>query len=106
MPPLILQPLLENALKHGVLLEKKEIGFIGINITTASPNEIIIHVQNKGLTKAFKRNTGTTSGQKMVIDRIELFNKRFKKTYNISFSTSFEDTYYNCFILISKLNSN
>ena len=106
LPPLILQPLLENALKHGVLLEKKQIGFIGINITTSSPNEIIIHIQNKGLTNAFTRKAGTSSGQKMVIERIDLFNKKFKKTYKIHFSTTFEEKYYNCFIVISKVDSN
>jgi len=106
LPPLILQPLLENALKHGVLLEKKAIGFISIHITSTSPNEIIIHIQNKGLTSAFKRKIGTSNGQKMVHERIGLFNKKFKKMYNIDFSTSFEGKYYNCFILISKIDSN
>ena len=104
LPPLILQPLLENALKHGVLLDKKETGLIIINITSSSPKEIIIHIQNKGLTSAFKRNSGTSSGQKMVIDRIALFNKKFKKTYTMNFTTSFEDIYYNCYIFISKLD--
>jgi len=106
LPPLILQPLLENALKHGVLLEKKEMGFIGINVTATSPNEIIVLIQNKGLTNAFKRNSGTSSGQKMVIERIELFNKKFKKTYKMHFSTTFLDNYYNCYIFISKVDSN
>ena len=106
LPPLILQPLLENALKHGVLLEKKAIGFISIHITSTSPNEIIIHIQNKGLTSAFKRKIGTSNGQKMVLERIGLFNKKFKKISKIDFSTSFEGKYYNCFILISKIDSN
>jgi LytS/YehU family sensor histidine kinase len=106
LPPLILQPLLENALKHGVLLEKKAIGFISIHITATSPKEIIIHIQNKGLTSAFKRKIGTLNGQKMVLERIGLFNKKFKKMYKIDFSTSFEGKYYNCFILISKIDSN
>jgi LytS/YehU family sensor histidine kinase len=81
LPPLIMQPLLENAIKHGVLLEKKEMGVIRIYITSTSPNEIIIQIQNEGLSDEFERIKGTSRGQKMVIDRIELFNKIFKKTY-------------------------
>ena len=104
LPPLILQPLLENALKHGVLLEKKSIGYIGISITSSSPKEIIIQIQNKGLPKEIKRTSGTSNGQKMVIERIALFNKKYRKSYQINFSTTFEDKYYNCFILISKTN--
>jgi LytS/YehU family sensor histidine kinase len=106
LPPLILQPLLENAIKHGVLLEKNEIGSIRIYITSTSPNEIIIQIQNKGLSVEFDRVEGTLSGQKIVKERIELFNKIFKKTYAIDFSTSFENKYYNCFIIISKINTN
>lgn len=106
LPPLIMQPLLENAIKHGVLLEKKEMGVIRIYITSTSPNEIIIQIQNKGLSIEFERIKGTSSGQKMVRERIELFNQIFKKTYEIDFSTSFENQYYNCFIIISKSNPN
>ncbi len=106
LPPLILQPLLENALKHGVLLEKKEIGFIGINITNSSPNEILIQIKNKGMHKEIMRKTGTLNGQKIVLERIELFNKLYNKTYKINFSTNFEDKFYYCFILISKINLN
>jgi hypothetical protein len=106
LPPLILQPLLENALKHGVLLEKKEKGFIGINITNSSPNEIIIQIKNKGLPKEIKRQPGTLNGQKMVIERIGLFNKLYEKTYKINFSTNFEDKFYYCFIMISKIKTN
>jgi len=106
LPPLIMQPLLENAIKHGVLLEKNEIGSIRIYITSTSPNEIIIQIQNKGLSVEFDRVEGTLSGQKIVKERIELFNNIFKKTYAIDFSTSFENKYYNCFIIISKINTN
>lgn len=102
LPPLILQPLLENALKHGVLMLKNDIGFIHINISITAPNEILILVQNSGLKKSSKRASGTLNGLKLVSERIDLFNKKYKKHYNAEFTSDFEGDLYNCCILLKK----
>lgn len=103
LPPLVLQPLLENALKHGVLLLDKKIGKIKIIVLQIAPNEIDILVQNTGKNEQTKRIGGTGMGQKLVKDRILLFNRKFYKEYRAEFTHQFDGDYYNCHLTIRKL---
>lgn len=103
VPPLILQPLLENAVKHGVLLLENKTGKIKIVVLQITPNEIDIHIQNTGQMKSFKRIGGTGMGQKLVQDRITLFNRKFYSEYNADFNTFFENELYSCHIRLKKL---
>ncbi len=103
LPPLLLQPLLENALKHGVLLLDKKIGKIKIIVLQIAPNEIDILVQNTGKNEQTKRIGGTGMGQKLVKDRILLFNRKFHKEYRAEFTHQFDGDYYNCHLTIRKL---
>jgi LytS/YehU family sensor histidine kinase len=104
LPPLVLQPLLENAVKHGVLLLEKKLGKIKIYVLQIAPNEIDIIVQNTGQGETFKRIGGTGIGQKLVNDRILLFNRKFNNEYFAQFSSNFDGNFYNCHLTIKKLN--
>lgn len=106
LPPLLLQPLLENAVKHGVLLLDRP-GKIKILILQIAPNEIDIIVQNLGKDQNVKRIGGTGLGQKLVKERIQLFNRKFINDYFATFSANFDGNLYNCHITIKnkKINS-
>lgn len=104
IPPLVLQPLLENAVKHGVLLLESKLGKIKIYVLQIAPNEIDIIVQNTGQGESFKRIGGTGFGQKLVNDRILLFNRKFNNEYFAQFSSNFDGNFYNCHLTIKKLN--
>ncbi len=104
LPPLLLQPLLENALKHGVLLLDKKIGKIKIFVLQIAPNEIDILIQNSGKNEQTKRVGGTGMGQKLVKDRILLFNRKFHKEYHAEFTHQFDGDHYNCHLTIRKLS--
>ncbi len=100
LPPLILQPLLENAVKHGVLLLGDIQGKIKIIILQIAPNEIDIIIQNIGLGKEIKRISGTGLGQRLVAERIQLFNRKFINQYFATFSANFDGNLYNCHLTI------
>ena len=75
IPPLILQPLIENAIKHGILPSRKR-GNILIEIEKISNISIGITVSNP-ITKAKSKVQSTGMGNNLVADRIEIFNNLF-----------------------------
>jgi hypothetical protein len=57
------------------------------------------------LAKNFKRIGGTGLGQKLVAERIQLFNRKFKNEYFAAFSSNFDGDLYNSHItILKKLN--
>ena len=72
IPPLILQPLIENAIKHGILPSRKR-GNILIEIEKLSNISIGITVSNP-IAKAKSKVQSTGMGNNLVADRIEIFN--------------------------------
>lgn len=81
IPSLLLQPLVENAIKHGVsALQDK--GEVAINFTRRA-NDMIVNVRDNG--SGFLGNTNATGfGLKLTQDRIKLLNE-FAKHQSITF---------------------
>ena len=72
---MILQPLIENAIKHGILPSRKR-GNILIEIEKISNISIGITVSNP-IAKAKSKVQSTGMGNNLVADRIEIFNNLF-----------------------------
>ncbi len=87
-------------MKHGVLLLGDIQGKIKIIILQIAPNEIDIIIQNIGLGKEIKRISGTGLGQRLVAERIQLFNRKFINQYFATFSANFDGNLYNCHLTI------
>lgn len=83
MPPLILQPLVENAIKHGLLPSKKR-GEISIEVVKKDIATITIRITNP-VPKSRSKSQSTGMGNKLVSDRIEVFNSLYKPNYQASF---------------------
>ena len=83
IPPLILQPVAENAIKYGVLGSNAEIKMIQIDISSRK-HSIIISLEDNG--KNVDSNYhGLGMGQKLVQERIALFNLNRGINIKISF---------------------
>jgi LytS/YehU family sensor histidine kinase len=93
IPPLILQPLVENAIKHGILPSKKR-GNILIEIEKISNISIGIMISNP-IAKAKSKVQSTGMGNNLVADRIEIFNNLFGHLTTARFEHHInEDGYY------------
>lgn len=75
IPPLILQPIIENAVKHGVLPSRKR-GNILLEIEKISNISIGITVSNP-ISRAKSKVESTGMGNNLVADRIEIFNNLY-----------------------------
>jgi hypothetical protein len=102
IPSLLLQPLVENAVKHGVsALQDK--GRIGVNFTRIQ-NSMVVNITDNG--GGFSANTGKSGfGLKLTRDRIKLlkeFNNDQPVTFeiksNIPSGTNIELTFNNWFL--------
>ncbi len=101
MPPLILQPLVENAIKHGLLPSKKR-GIVNIELLKLDENTIQISITNPA-TKSRSKTQSTGMGNKLVNDRIEVFNSLYKPNYQASFQNFItEDNTYIAKIILVK----
>lgn len=80
LPPLILQPLAENAVKYGIIyseaLEKK------IIIEVTGENPIVIGIEDNG-TNVIQRSNGLGIGQKLVSERAMLFSQSVNRTLKV-----------------------
>jgi len=82
LPPLLLQPVIENSVKHGLTLHGKG-GELLLNVESIESNTkaIAIRISNTGPGPQFKRQHGTRMGSAIVQERLGLFNQRYEGKY-------------------------
>lgn len=85
VPPLILQPLLENALKHGYYSEAQPETTINVAISNLEPHQLHIKITNPVKALKGRKSKGTSLGISLVDDRLSLLNERYHYDYNASF---------------------
>jgi LytS/YehU family sensor histidine kinase len=90
IPPMILQPLIENSIKHGVMASK--------NSTTidlflhATGNQILeIRIESNYPKKQIKSSKGIGIGLKLVADRLSLLSELHPNLFRTSFKSGVEE---------------
>ncbi len=81
VPPLILQPIAENAIKYGIVGSNATNKNITIDITGVNPT--IISIEDNGNYAAQSKGFGM--GQKLVKERLEIFSKTNNSNTTVSF---------------------
>ena len=87
VPPLILQPLLENALKHGFFSENTPETHITLTISILEPHQLHINITNPLILRKGRKPLGANLGISLVKDRLALLNERYQIDYHASFKT-------------------
>ncbi len=82
VPPLILQPIAENAIKYGIVGSDATNKKITIDIKGINPT--IISIEDNGNYAA--QNGGLGMGQRLVKERLEIFTKTNHKNITVSFA--------------------
>ncbi len=78
LPPLIVQPLLENALKHGVLIANNH-PTMGITISMSNPYTLSILIYNSLPETKKRKSDGTNLGIHLVSERIKWVNEKYSE---------------------------
>lgn len=95
IPPLILQPLVENAIKHGVLASKQP-AQIDVKITLARPNQLCIEIINRPTVPNKKKATGLGMGNTLVADRLGIFNELYPNQFQAKFTFGYREVKEYC----------
>ena len=89
IPPMIIQPYVENAIIHGLLHSKKE-GFLNIDFRLNDNNSILCTIQDNGIGREKSQQINEESGLKrksrgMMItkQRLEIMNKQIDEKYSV-----------------------
>lgn len=90
VPPLIIQPYVENAIWHG-LLHKETAGHLNIHLSMITDNMLQCVIQDDGVgrekAKEYKSKSATTKkslGMKLTEDRISILNKHASHNASIT----------------------
>ncbi len=84
VPPMILQPLVENALKYSYS-NSNENRTIWIDVYVSdNSNNLIIGIENTLPENSIGNSSGSGLGLKMVAERVEIFNKSYKEAVKMS----------------------
>jgi ligand-binding sensor domain-containing protein len=84
IPNMILQPFVENAIKHGIMPKKKD-GLIKIAMKMVSEDEIIVVIEDNG--NGFRHHSDKNNemhhslGMKLTDERLSILNKLHNKVY-------------------------
>jgi sensor histidine kinase YesM len=106
IPPMILQPLVENAIKHGILINPKN-KTIDLYIRAKIENFLEIQLENKYVKPRKKNPSGMGMGLKLVADRLLLLCELYPKLFRTSFHYGIEnDDRFVVRILIERILSN
>ena len=106
LPPLILQPIIENAIKHGVLVAKQSAEII-VNIALENPQTLNIDIINTQANPNKKRTGGMGIGNQLVSDRLAIFNELYPNQFRADFTFGFNEVKeYHANIKITRLISN
>lgn len=90
IPPLLFQPVIENAIKHGLLLDSSK-GELRLNVAQNSDqNSVSIEISNTGPGPSFKRSHGTQLGSELVQERLEHFNRMYQDKFYAQASSGFD----------------
>jgi len=94
LPPMLIQPFVENAIRHG-LLQKKDKGMLRVSITRTAKNHLNIEIADDGIGikkvgEMIRRSNllYTSRGKELTLNRIKLLNEL---GYNIHFDTVSSD---------------
>ncbi|MDD7915403.1 tetratricopeptide repeat protein [Polaribacter ponticola] len=97
VPPLVLQPFLENALWHGLSSKKGDKNIL-LSVHKPSENFIQIDIQDNGIgrkasakIKSNKTIKRKSIGIELTKERLNNFIKGFKNTFSLSFNDLFDD---------------
>jgi len=94
LPPMLIQPIIENALKHGILNGKKK-GLIQVDFSQ-SENSLIVTVEDNGVgreyTKKMDKRDHTNKGLEIIMQRLNLLNTRYGNDFHqIEFTDLYAD---------------
>ena len=101
IPPLILQPLLENAVKHGSAHQNN----IRLNASLDKPHILKITIENDlSESKSEKNTISTQMGMSLVRERLDMMNERYSDILSASFSRVILGNTYNVIIEIRQVS--
>ena len=86
VPPLIVQPFVENAIQHGLRKRKDNNGMLTINVERVE-DKIIYHIEDNGIGRVaaakLTKSEHSSYGMQISNDRIKMFNEEESASINI-----------------------